>query len=456
MRITVIGAGYVSLVAAACFAELGNDVLCVDADAAKIGALQHGHVQLFEAGLSSVVQRNMQLGRLRFARQLEQAGEGVAIHFIAVNTPMGDDGTADISAVLAAARDIAQSMASFTLIVIKSTVPVGTTERVTQEIARHLGERGAACLFEVASNPEFLREGSAVADFMHPDRIVIGVSSTHAATLLRQVYAQIQAGPAGMLCMDPRSAELTKYAANAMLATRVSLINELAKLAASLGADIEQVRVGIGSDMRIGPHYLQAGIGYGGSCFPKDISALRAMGRCADVDMEIVGAVERVNDRQQLALVTLLTDRLGRQLQGKRFAIWGLSFKPGTDDMRCAPSLQILARLWALGAQVSVYDPAAMAEAARIFGPRDDLHFAHTALDALEGADALLLLTDWPEFAHPDFARMKSLLHQALILDGRNLYDPVQLRACGFEYVGIGRVAPSAMHAAPHFAEELL
>ncbi|MBI3431927.1 MAG: UDP-glucose/GDP-mannose dehydrogenase family protein [Hydrogenophilales bacterium] len=439
MKITVIGTGYVGLVTGTCLAEVGNEVLCLDVDPNKIEILKSGGIPIYEPGLEDMVKRNVAAGRLSFTTDIEESVAFGQIQFIAVGTPPDEDGSADLQYVVAAARNIGRHMSDYKLVVDKSTVPVGTADKVRAALTEELAKRGAALEFNVASNPEFLKEGAAVDDFMKPDRIVIGTDSEHATQLLRQLYAPFQRNHDRLTVMDVKSAELTKYAANAMLATRISFMNELAVLAEKLGADIEQVRHGIGSDPRIGYHFLYAGCGYGGSCFPKDVQALRRTGQENGITLRVLDAVEEANELQKHILVNKLTARFGTDLKGKRFAMWGLAFKPNTDDMREAPSRTMLEALWAMGASVSAYDPAAMEETRRIYGERSDLLLVDSPMDALKGADALLIVTEWKVFRSPNFDTMKSLLKTPLVFDGRNLYEPRAMREMGFDYLPIGR-----------------
>ncbi len=439
MKITVIGTGYVGLVTGTCLAEVGNEVLCLDVDPTKIEILKAGGIPIYEPGLEDMVKRNVAAGRLSFTTDVEESVKFGQIQFIAVGTPPDEDGSADLQYVVAAARNIGRHMTDYKLVVDKSTVPVGTADKVRAALAEELAKRGTAIEFNVASNPEFLKEGAAVDDFMKPDRIVIGTDSERATTLLRQLYAPFQRNHDRLTVMDVKSAELTKYAANAMLATRISFMNELAVLAEKLGADIEQVRHGIGSDPRIGYHFLYAGCGYGGSCFPKDVQALRRTGQENGVPLRVLDAVEEANEAQKHILVNKLTARFGTDLKGRRFAMWGLAFKPNTDDMREAPSRTMLEALWAMGASVSAYDPAAMEETRRIYGERADLLLVDSPMDALKGADALLIVTEWKVFRSPNFDTMKSLLKAPLVFDGRNLYEPQAMREMGFDYLPIGR-----------------
>ena len=439
MKITVIGTGYVGLVTGTCLAEVGNEVLCLDLDPKKIETLKAGGIPIYEPGLEDMVRRNVAAGRLAFTTNIEESVAYGEIQFIAVGTPPDEDGSADLQYVVAAARNIGRHMTGYKLVVDKSTVPVGTADKVKAAMQEELSQRGVTHEFNVASNPEFLKEGAAVEDFMKPDRIVIGTDSERATSLLRQLYAPFQRNRDRLTVMDVKSAELTKYAANAMLATRISFMNELAVLAEKLGADIEQVRHGIGSDPRIGYHFLYAGCGYGGSCFPKDVQALRRTGQENGVTLRVLDAVEEANEVQKQILVNKLTARLGSDLKGKRFAMWGLAFKPNTDDMREAPSRSMLEALWAMGASVSAYDPAAMEETRRIYGERADLLLVDSPMDALKGADALLIVTEWKVFRSPNFDTMKSLLKPPLVFDGRNLYEPQAMREMGFDYLPIGR-----------------
>jgi UDPglucose 6-dehydrogenase len=439
VKITMIGAGYVGLVSAACLAEVGNDVLCLDVDARKIDMLKAGGVPIHEPGLQDMIHRNVDAGRLRFTTDVDAAVAHGSLQFIAVGTPPDEDGSADMRHVLAAATDIGRRMTDYKVVVDKSTVPVGTADRVRETIAAELGARGAAIPFAVVSNPEFLKEGAAVEDFMKPDRVVIGADDEHAITLLRAVYAPFQRNRERLLVMDVRSAELTKYAANAMLATRISFMNEMANLADALGADIEHVRQGIGSDPRIGYHFLYPGAGYGGSCFPKDVKALQHTAAQHGRPLRILAAVEAVNDAQKSRLLEKIVARMGGDLAGKAFALWGLAFKPDTDDMREAPARSIIAGLLERGATVAAYDPVAIDQARRIFGETGGLSYAASPMAAVAGADALVVVTEWKEFRSPEFTEIRRQLRQPLLFDGRNLFDPAQVRAAGIEYFGIGR-----------------
>jgi len=440
VKLTVIGTGYVGLVTGTCLAEVGNEVLCLDVDPQKIATLKAGGIPIYEAGLEDMVKRNVEAGRLSFTTDVEASVAFGEIQFIAVGTPPDEDGSADLQYVVAAARNIGRHMQGYKLVVDKSTVPIGTADKVKAALQEELAKRGEAIEFDVASNPEFLKEGAAVEDFMKPDRIVIGTDSDHATNLLRQLYAPFQRNHDRLVVMDIRSAELTKYAANAMLATRISFMNELAVLAEKLGADIEQVRQGIGSDPRIGYDFLYAGCGYGGSCFPKDVQALRRIGQENGIPLRVLDAVEEANEVQKQILITKLTTKFGSDLKGKHFAMWGLAFKPNTDDMREAPSRSMLEALWAMGARVTAYDPAAMDETRRIYGERADLALTENPMDALVDADALLIVTEWKVFRSPNFTNMKSLMKTPLVFDGRNLYEPCAMRDLGFEYFPIGRL----------------
>lgn len=439
MKVSVIGTGYVGLVSGACLADVGNDVLCVDVDPDKIRILENGGIPIHEPGLLEVVRRNVAAGRLSFTTDVERAARHGIIQFIAVGTPPDEDGSADLQYVLAAARNIGRYMDGYCVVVDKSTVPVGTGDKVREAIADELNRRGAKLEFSVVSNPEFLKEGAAVDDFMRPDRIIVGADDERAIELMRQLYGPFQRNHERFLVMDVRSAELTKYAANAMLATRISFMNELANLAEVLGADIEFVRQGIGSDPRIGWHFLYAGCGYGGSCFPKDVKALVRTGRERGHNLLLLNAVEEANDAQKLRLVDKIVDRFGEDLSGLNFALWGLAFKPNTDDMRDAPSRVIVAELFRRGATVTAYDPVAMNEARRIFADEPRLRYVERPMAALEGADALVIVTEWKEFRSPDFEAIRQALRHPLIFDGRNMYDPAVMRRLGIDYHGMGR-----------------
>ncbi|MEI7446042.1 MAG: UDP-glucose/GDP-mannose dehydrogenase family protein [Burkholderiales bacterium] len=439
MKVTVFGAGYVGLVSGACLAEMGNDVMCVDVDRLRVERLSRGEIPIHEPGLDVLVTRNAAAGRLRFTDDAERGVAHGTIVFLAVGTPPDEDGSADLQHVLAAARTIGRHMTDYKVIVDKSTVPVGTADRVSGTIAEELHARGRSVPYSVVSNPEFLKEGAAVEDFMRPDRIIVGADDEQAILLMRALYAPFQRNHERMLVMDARSAELTKYAANAMLATRISFMNELALLAESLGADIEHVRQGIGSDPRIGRHFLYAGAGYGGSCFPKDVKALLRTASALGRELRVVAGVEAANDAQKTVLLGKLVRRWGEDFAGRHVAVWGLAFKPDTDDMREAPSRVLIAGLLGRGATVAAYDPAAMDEARRIFGTDPRITCAPDPMSALEGADALLIVTEWREFRTPDFERIRTLLHRPLVIDGRNLWTPKLARDAGLDYESIGR-----------------
>jgi UDPglucose 6-dehydrogenase len=439
VKITIIGTGYVGLVSGACLAELGNDVLCLDVDKKKIELLNSGGIPIHEPGLESLVKHNAQASRLHFTTDIEQSVHHGTVQFIAVGTPPDEDGSADLRHVVNAARSIGRHMRDYKVVVDKSTVPVGTADRVRQAIREELKARAVEVPYSVVSNPEFLKEGAAVEDFMKPDRVVIGADDERATQIMRALYAPFQRNHERMLVMDVRSAELTKYAANAMLATRISFMNELANLAEKLGADIEQVRQGIGSDPRIGYHFLYAGCGYGGSCFPKDVKALQWTGAQEGLSLRILKAVEEANEAQKHRLVEKLTARLGERLDGRRFALWGLAFKPNTDDMREAPSRVVIQEILGRGATVCAYDPVAMSEAQHIFSDEPRVSYAAAPLSALDGADGLIIVTEWKEFRSPDFGAIKQRLKHPLVFDGRNLYDPAVVKEAGLEYFSIGR-----------------
>jgi len=440
MKITVIGTGYVGLVSGTCLAEVGNDVLCLDLDPAKIKILTEGGIPIFEPGLQDMVRRNVAAGRLHFTTDIERAAHFGTVQFIAVGTPPDEDGSADMKYVTAAARNIGKYMTDYKVVVDKSTVPVGTADAVRAAITEELEKRGVSTPFSVVSNPEFLKEGAAIEDFMKPDRIVVGCDDDQAAFNMRALYAPFQRNHDRLILMDIRSAELTKYAANAMLATRISFMNELANLAEKLGADIESVRRGIGSDPRIGYDFLYAGAGYGGSCFPKDVKALiKTAAVDGGIDLKVLNAVEAANDQQKHVLGHKIKARFGENLAGKHFALWGLAFKANTDDMREATSREVIKDLLAAGATVCAYDPVATAEAKHCFPNEPGLSYAENQTEALEGADALVIVTEWKEFRSPDFATLKTKLKAPIIFDGRNLYDPKLVRGLGFEYLAIGR-----------------
>ena len=443
MRVSIFGTGYVGLVSGTCLAEVGHDVVCVDVDAAKIEGLRNGQVPIYEPGLEPMVRASHAAGRLHFTTDAAAAIAHGEIVFIAVGTPPDEDGSADLQYVLAVARTIGRHIDRPLVVVDKSTVPVGTADRVRGAIAAELEARGVEVAFDVVSNPEFLKEGDAVADCMRPDRIVIGADNPAAVARMRRLYAAFSRNHDRFVVMDVRSAELTKYAANAMLATKISFMNEIANIAERVGADIEAVRQGIGSDPRIGRHFIYAGAGYGGSCFPKDVQALARTARQNGYAAELLEAVESVNFRQKGRLFELVQQHYDRGedegVRGKVFAVWGLAFKPNTDDMREASSRRLLEQLWEAGASVRAYDPEATGEARRIFGERDDLVLCTSAASALEGADALAVVTEWKEFRSPDFSRLHAALGDAVVFDGRNLYEPEEVEAAGLAYYGIGR-----------------
>lgn len=439
MKVTVFGTGYVGLVTGTCLAEMGNQVVCVDIDSAKVDGLNKGQIPIFEPGLTPLVVQNHQEGRLQFTTDAESAVAHADIIFIAVGTPPDEDGSADLQYVLAVADTIGRHLTHYAVVVNKSTVPVGTADRVEAGIAVVLAARNADIDYDVVSNPEFLKEGDAVKDCMRPDRIVIGSKSIKALDLLKKLYAPFNRNHDRIVAMDVRSAELTKYAANAMLATKISFMNEMANIAEHVGADIEMVRHGIGSDPRIGYSFIYPGAGYGGSCFPKDVQALERTARQYGYEAHILAAVDAVNERQKDKLFELISRHFQKGLQGKTFAVWGLSFKPNTDDMRAASSRNLLASLWNAGAKVQAFDPEAMHEAERIFGQRDDLILVGTANAALQNADALVVVTEWKNFRSPDFVQLKQQLSAAVVFDGRNIYDPETVEQAGIAYYGIGR-----------------
>jgi UDPglucose 6-dehydrogenase len=448
MNVTIVGTGYVGLVTGACLADMGNRVLCLDVDAGKVTALNACRVPIYEPGLEAIVRRNHAAGRLDFSTDVTRAVAHGVLQLIAVGTPPGEDGSADLQHVLDAARAIGRHMQGYRVVVNKSTVPVGTADRVRDEIQRELKRRGKKFAFSVVSNPEFLKEGAAVADFMRPDRIIIGSEDARATALLRELYAPFQRNHERVMLMGVRSAELAKYAANAMLATRISFMNELANLAEALGADIEEVRKGLGSDPRIGTHFLYPGAGFGGSCFPKDVKALQRIAEQAGRRLRVVAAVEQANEAQKHLLGDKIKARFGRRLrrkrialEGKRIALWGLAFKPNTDDMREAPSLTLIDDLLKAGARVRAYDPVAGDQARRILSGKRNVEICRSAKAALKDCDALAIVTEWAEFRAPDFAALKKTLKTPAIFDGRNLYDPAMMRALGFEYFAVGRKA---------------
>jgi UDPglucose 6-dehydrogenase len=440
MKITVVGSGYVGLVAAACLAEVGNHVLGLDVNAEKIRILKEGAIPIHEPGLLEIVRRNVENGRLSFTANIKEAVHFGEIQFIAVGTPPDEDGSADLQYVTEAARNIGRFMTNEKVIVDKSTVPIGTGDKVKAAIAEELKKRNIDIHYSVVSNPEFLKEGAAVEDFMRPDRIIIGTEDPKAVEVMKQIYAPFQRNHDRIVITDLRSAELIKYAANAMLATRISFMNELANLAEIVGADIEMVRQGIGSDPRIGYHFLYPGCGYGGSCFPKDVKALIKTAKdVAGFDLKLLKAVEEVNDLQKYVLPKKIKKQFGDNLTNKHFALWGLAFKPNTDDMREASSRVLIDELIKAGATITAYDPVAMDEGKRIFKDEKHLSFADTQDEALKNADALIIVTEWTEFRSPDFTLIKSSLKSSMIFDGRNLYDPKAVRALGFNYYPIGR-----------------
>jgi UDPglucose 6-dehydrogenase len=437
MKLCVVGTGYVGLVAGTCFAEGGNDVVCVDNVAAKVEALKQGIVPIYEPGLEELIRRNTTEGRLTFSTDLATGVKQSLVVFIAVGTPSGDDGAADLSSVWSVGRTVAEAMDGYRVVVTKSTVPVGTHAKLAQVIRQY-----TAHPFDVVSNPEFMKEGAAIDDFMKPDRVVIGTTSERAADVMRELYEPYVRTGAPILTMDNASAEMTKYAANALLATRISFMNEMANLCERVGADVDLVRRGVGSDRRIGHHFLFPGAGYGGSCFPKDVKAVIHTAHEQGMGFPLLNAVEEVNEAQKQRLVQKIVGEYGQNLEGRRFAVWGLAFKPRTDDMREAPSLTAVRGLLGRGARVAVHDPEALAEARKHFG--DAVSYHRTNYEALEGADALLIVTEWSEFRRPDFQRMKRLMKSPVIFDGRNLYELDTMRDHGFTYFPIGRAAVRA------------
>jgi UDPglucose 6-dehydrogenase len=439
LKVSIVGTGYVGLVTGACLADVGNQVLCLDVDERKIKRLQQGEIPIFEPGLEDLVRANVARGTLAFTSDVEKSARYGRIQMIAVGTPPGEDGSADLQYVLAAARSVARHMDGDRIVVDKSTVPVGTADKVKKAIADVIAERGVSHKFSMVANPEFLKEGAAVEDFMRPDRIVIGVEDETALEAMRELYAPFQRNHERLQVMDIRSAELTKYAANAMLATRISFMNELALLAEKLGADIEHVRVGIGSDPRIGYSFLYPGAGFGGSCFPKDVRALLHTGEENGIELQVIRAVRDANERQKHVLFSKVRRRFGDDLSKRRFAVWGLAFKPNTNDLREASSLVLIDSLLERGASVTAYDPVAMEEAREIYAARKGIDFAKSAQAALEGADALVIVTEWKVFRSPDFDAIKQALRSPVIIDGRNLYDPGVVRSHGLEYLAIGR-----------------
>ncbi|MDN5938616.1 MAG: UDP-glucose/GDP-mannose dehydrogenase family protein [Salinisphaera sp.] len=440
MKITIFGTGYVGLVTGACLAEAGNQVLCADIDADKVAGLNAGRMPIYEPGLAAMVQDNAAAGRLVFTTDAAAAVAHGKLQFIAVGTPPEEDGSADLQHVLAVARTIGNHMDGYRLVITKSTVPVGTSDRVRETLAATLDERGVAREFDVASNPEFLKEGAAVEDFMKPDRVVIGVDNERAGAHLRALYAPFNRSRDRCMVMDIRSAELTKYAANVMLAAKISMMNELSQVAERVDADIERVRVAIGADHRIGYHFIYAGCGFGGSCFPKDVRALAHTAQSLGYQPEMMHAIQSVNDRQKQSLFEKLRGHF-HELAGRTVAVWGLAFKPNTDDIREAPSRLLLESLWAAGASVRAHDPEAMDEVRRVYGQRDDLTLCAKPDDAARGADALVLVTEWHVYRSPDFDELKTLMVEPVLFDGRNIYEPEYVRAHGFTYYGIGRAA---------------
>lgn len=441
MDVTIFGTGYVGLVTGVCLAEVGNNVLCIDVDPEKIDLLNSGGVPIYEPGLDEMVKSNRDAGRLQFSTDAEAGVKHGLFQFIAVGTPPDEDGSADLQYVIAVARTIAEHMDSYRILVDKSTVPVGTADAVADNVREVLASRGAATAFDVVSNPEFLKEGAAIEDFMRPDRIIVGTDDPRTAELLRALYAPFNRSHDRLMLMDIRSAELTKYAANAMLATKISFMNELSNIAEAVGADIDKVRVGIGSDPRIGYQFIYPGIGYGGSCFPKDVRALEQTARKLGYDPQLLHAVEAVNFRQKEVLFEKIKTHFGDTLKGRTIAIWGLSFKPNTDDMREASSRVLMEALWDAGAQVRAYDPVAMDETRRIYGDRPDLTLAPDAMSALKDADTLVIVTEWSEFRSPNFETIKQKLKSPVIFDGRNVLDGNLARAAGLTYISIGRAA---------------
>ncbi len=439
MKLTVVGSGYVGLVTGTCFAEMGNDVWCVDIDESKIENLKKGIIPIFEPGLEEMVRRNSEEGRLKFTTRLEEGlGESLFV-FIAVGTPPDEDGSADLQHVLGVAREVGRKMSRYLIVVNKSTVPVGTADRVRSAMREELEGRGLADMeFDVVSNPEFLKEGDAIEDFMRADRVIIGTDNVRTGELMKELYSPFQRKAEKIIIMDVRSAELTKYAANSMLATRISFMNELSRLCEKTGADIEKVREGIGSDSRIGRSFLYAGLGYGGSCFPKDVKALIKTSQEYGLDSRVLIAVEEVNKSQRGYFVDKILKYYNNEVKGLLFAVWGLAFKPQTDDMREAASLDIINALRALGARFRVHDPVAMDNTRRILGSNQIEYITHY-YDVLEGADALLLLTEWHQFRNPDYEKMKSIMKKAVVFDGRNQYDPLRMKESGFDYFCVGR-----------------
>ena len=439
MKICIFGAGYVGLVTAACLAELGNHVTCADINQDRIAGLNRGECPIHEPGLTELLRENLKAGRLHFTSDNQAALADALFIFIAVGTPSAESGAADLTFVRAVAKDIGQYITQYAVVITKSTVPVGTAAEVKKIVAEQIQQRGLDISFDIASNPEFLREGDAIKDFMNSERIIIGTETQQAQDHLLALYAHFNRNKDRVICMDPRSSELTKYAANAMLATRISFINELSRLAETVGADIELIRLGIGSDPRIGNKFLNPGCGYGGSCFPKDVQALEYLATEVNANLSLISAVHQANEVQKQVLFKKIHAYFKGDLKGKTIALWGLAFKPDTDDMREAPSRTLMEALWQHGAKVNAFDPVAQEEARKIYGARDDLHLVATPEAALEGADALAIVTEWKLFASPDFMLVKNRLAHPVIFDGRNLYDPAYLSALGFKYYAIGR-----------------
>lgn len=439
MKLAVVGTGYVGLVSGTCFAEMGNNVICVDNDKSKIEMLNNNQIPIFEPGLDALVERNVKENRLAFTTDIKDAVEKSLVCFIAVGTPPDEDGSADLQYVLTVAREIAEHMNGYRIIVDKSTVPIGTADLVKEEIQKVLDKRGVNYEFDVVSNPEFLKEGAAIDDFLKPDRVVIGVDNVRVGEIMRELYSPFNRTRDRVILMSVRSAEMTKYAANSMLATKISFMNEIAKLCEIMGADVNEVRHGIGSDSRIGYKFIYPGIGYGGSCFPKDVKALIKMAEKIGTEAKVLKSVEEVNNSQKYLLANKVKAHFGEDLTGKKFAVWGLSFKPQTDDMREAPALIIIRELLNAGAEIVAYDPEAMNESKRRFGEIEKLNYAEDNYKALKDANAMLLITEWHQFRHPDFNKIKELLKEPIIFDGRNQYDPEYLRKNGFTYYGIGR-----------------
>jgi UDPglucose 6-dehydrogenase len=444
MKITVIGTGYVGLVTGTCFAEMGNDVVCVDIDSAKVEKLKQGIIPIYEPGLEEMVLRNYKAGNLHFSTSLKEGIQGAEIAFIAVGTPMGDDGSADLKYVLGVAKEIGQTITQPIVVVDKSTVPVGTADKVKATIQAELDNRKISADFYVVSNPEFLKEGAAVEDFMKPDRVVIGASEEVAMNKMKELYAPFFRTNDRFIGMDIRSAEMTKYAANAMLATKISFMNEIANICERVGADVNNVRIGIGSDRRIGYSFIYPGCGYGGSCFPKDVSALSKLASDVDYTSELIDAVENVNNRQKFVIANKVISKFGEDLSGLTFAVWGLAFKPGTDDMREAPAIYVIKELVKRGAKINAYDPKAINEAREHYLRDVEVNYCSSKYEASENVDALILLTEWKEFRSPDFGELKMQLKKAIIFDGRNQYNAFNLEEKGWEYYQIGASSASA------------